>query len=1483
MNVRTTHGRRWLLAGCLAAIGLPVAQSQTVTSDADSGPGSLREALTSGTDGTVRFDASVRASTITLSSAIVVTRDVDIDGGGTTLSGAGLRFENAGESRITNLNIDEATAVSGAAVWAQGTDVYLFDSQFSGNTATGDMSSMGGGAVYVEGGTLYAQRVTFSDNSATGTSGSGGAILAGDGATLRILSSTFSGNSASRAGGAVEDQSGASTTASYFAVDFTGNTTGANPGNGGAIHVTGPGSLDITGGTATGNTAAAEGGAFWNGAGTMRVAGVTISGNVASGDDATNGGGGIFSAAGPVIVTGDTRITNNRADGASGSGGGILLDDGSSLEAYGTTISGNFASRAGGGIEDQSGASTTVILAQVDFTGNTTGSAPGNGGGFHITGPGNATLHGGSFVDNSAVNEGGGAWNGSGSMVVSGTTFTGNTVTDGPGGGALFNNGGVLSVKSFATVSGNSATGMSGSGGGILNDLGGTLFVTDVTFANNSANRAGGAIEDESASGDMGDNDNAGFELFVRDATFTGNTAGSAPGNGGAIHITGTSDADLISSTFTGNTAANEGGAIWNGAGDMQIRFATIDGNTASGDDADTGGGGVHNNGGTLDISNRTTITNNVADGAAGSGGGILNVMGGTLDIIDATIAGNSSNRAGGGLEDNGGGSMTIVNTDFARNTTGASPGNGGGLHITGPGNIRMVRVNFEENVAASEGGGFWNGAGAASVEDCRFLRNDAQGDDATNGGGAIFNLAGDLQLSNAYIGYNTASGTSGSGGGILFNEGSTGSIDVATIEYNEASRAGGGIEDQSGVGSGTIAVAAATIVWNETGPNPGNGGGIHITGPGDMSIEGSRFANNSAAAEGGGFWNGAGTATVRNSQFFDNDARGDDAANGGGAIFNLAGTLDLSFATIARNTASGASGSGGGILFNEGSTGSLSFVTLEDNSASRAGGAIEDQSGAGSGTIAIGDVCIRRNVTGPAPGNGGGIHITGPGDMSIARTLFEENTAANEGGGFWNGAGASTVADSRFLRNAASGADAANGGGGLFNLAGTLDVSDSYIGYNVADGASGSGGGILFVDGSGGSVTNSTIEYNSASRAGGGIEDQSGVMTTIALTDVDLLYNETGAAPGNGGGVHITGPGNMDITGGDVSYNTAASEGGGLWNGAGTMTVTDVNVTYNGASGAEGTNGGGGIFNNGGTLEVTRSLVAYNDVTGARAIGGGIHNANPGTASVFYSTISSNASAWNAGGIANAGTLVVTGSTVGANTAANRGGGIGQAMGATTATLRSTIVGANSAPVQGMQVDVAAGAYVSGGYNLIEGDDADVFPAAATDLEGSASSPVNPGLQPLNNNGGMTMTHGLDCTSDAIGTGDPGLTGPDQRGLPIVIRRDIGAHERQDVCGNNPGIVGEGPVAQTSFRLYPTATSGQVTVELAISEEDTAATDEGTYTFNVVSSDGRLLRTVETASPRHDLDVSGLRPGFYYVHRMAADGTVESQRFERL
>ena len=502
---------------------------------------------------------------------------------------------------------------------------------------------------------------------------------------------------------------------------------------------------------------------------------------------------------------------------------------------------------------------------------------------------------------------------------ISNSNVSDNTATGGvaptDGGGGIYNRGGgEMLITGGSTISDNSATSGNASGGGVFSD--GILTVDDAMITGNSANRAGGGIEIA---------DGSGFTTLAN-VTLDGNDALAGPGNGGGLHITGAGNSSITGGSVFGNTAAAEGGGLWNGTGTMTIDGTNIEGNTASGTSADEGGGGIFNAGGTISIDN-ATIVDNIADGTAGSGGGILNDASGSLTITGTLISGNRANRAGGGIEATPDTTTTLTNVNLDGNNVGiapavAAPGNGGGLHITGNGNATISGGTVNGNVAASEGGGLWNGTGTMDIDGTTIDGNIASGAGADNGGGGIFNAGGMVTIDAATITSNIADGTAGSGGGILNDASGTVTITGTTISSNQANRAGGGIEATPDT---TTNLTDVMLSNNNAGvapavAAPGNGGGLHITGNGNVNITRGIVDGNTAASEGGGLWNGTGTMVVVETPIQGNTASGADADNGGGGIFNAGGTVDLDNLVISNNSADGASGSGGGIL-NQGGT----------------------------------------------------------------------------------------------------------------------------------------------------------------------------------------------------------------------------------------------------------------------------------------------------------------------------------------------------------------------------------------------------------------------------------------------------------------------------------------------------------------------------------------------------------------------------------
>ena len=562
-------------------------------------------------------------------------------------------------------------------------------------------------------------------------------------------------------------------------------------------------------------------------------------------------------------------------------------------------------------------------------------------------------------------------------------------------------------------------------------------------------------------------------------------------------------------------------------------------------------GGAVRNAGNTT--LTRVNISDSTATGGMGaSGGAVFNS--GTLTVNNSRFTGNSATRAGGAIEADGG-TTNLNGTHLISNSTGPMPGNGGGLHITGEGTVNVNRSLVQNNTASAEGGGLWNSAGGTmNVNFSVIMGNTASGAEADNGGGGVYNDAGDLILNGAWITGNTADGASGSGGGVLNNAGSLTTVSQTRIWNNSANRAGGGVEAVDG----TTIIDDSHIYRNTTGAAPGNGGGLHLTGDGVVQVSNTSVADNVAANEGGGLWNSAaGTMTVDNARIFRNEAQGADADNGGGGIYNDAGDLSVSGGFLRANTATGASGSGGGILNNAGSL-SVDGTLLTFNTSNRAGGAIE----AVDGATTVSNSSMVRNSTGDAPGNGGGLHITGNGTVDVSTTLVEGNMAGNEGGGLWNSAGGTmTVSNSQIANNRAAGDDADNGGGGLYNDAGDVTVTETLFQSNRATGASGSGGGVLNNAGNV-SISASELKWNRSNRAGGAIE---ALLGTTDVTSTSIFGNVTGAAPGNGGGIHISDAGVVTVSSSNITRNVAATEGGGVWNSAtGSLTISGSNVSAN-------------------------------------------------------------------------------------------------------------------------------------------------------------------------------------------------------------------------------------------------------------------------------------------------------------------------------
>ena len=177
------------------------AATYTVTSNADSGTGSLRGALASAANGdTIDFSLTYPATiTLTIGTSVTISgpgpANLFINGSGETF---GVFYVTTGiTATISGVTIENGSNVTygeGGGITNLGT-LTVSNSTFSGNSS---QTTPGGGGIFNED-TLTVSNITFSGNSAP--SGNGGGIENFGSAT--VINSTFSGNSSVVDGGGI--------------------------------------------------------------------------------------------------------------------------------------------------------------------------------------------------------------------------------------------------------------------------------------------------------------------------------------------------------------------------------------------------------------------------------------------------------------------------------------------------------------------------------------------------------------------------------------------------------------------------------------------------------------------------------------------------------------------------------------------------------------------------------------------------------------------------------------------------------------------------------------------------------------------------------------------------------------------------------------------------------------------------------------------------------------------------------------------------------------------------------------------------------------------------------------------------------------------------------------------------------------------------------------------------------------------------------
>ena len=626
---------RVILLPAIIALFNAHVQSATfvVSSTADSGPGSLREAILSAN--AASGDDNIA---ITINGTILLSSPLPEITGNTAISGPGLQLLSVSGNNavpvfalrggttntLSGLTVSEGWAsnnVHGAGISNAGVLTLVDCAVVNNHTVAG----LGGGIYNT--GNLTILGSTIASNSVMGGDGFGGGSGGGGGGggalggglfttsgTVIISNSTFLANRATGGnggGGGGSDQSGA-------------NGGGPNGGSGGAP--------DGNGGQ----------GGFGGGGGGGGSA-TTFNGGGGNGGSGGFGGGGGGGGVGGVFPFGTGGVGG--FGGGNGSGGG-------SISGFPLTGRGGGGGGLGGGIFVDSG---TILLRRTSLTGNQ--STGGNGG----SGLG---ADGGSGF-------GGGLFGREGFLEIIDCFIYLNRALGGIGSGAQFSGRG----------------GQGGGGGVYVMDAAGTL--SGSTFSSN--NVIGGLSPDASRSAQTGgDGKGGGLTLqnstaLITNCTFSGNTVSGGRGGstgffsqsggaalGGGLLVVSNS-AISVNCTFSGNRAIG-------GAGRYMPPPAP------PGATGEAHGGGVANQSGSLSLLN-TLLTGNTAttNSTPSDGFGTImsqghNLIGSTSEISGLVVSDLKNVSANlGPLQDNGGFAQThalLTNSPAldAGDSTGAPP-----------------------------------------------------------------------------------------------------------------------------------------------------------------------------------------------------------------------------------------------------------------------------------------------------------------------------------------------------------------------------------------------------------------------------------------------------------------------------------------------------------------------------------------------------------------------------------------------------------------------------------------------------------------------------------------------------------------------------------------------------------------------------------------------------------------------------------------
>ncbi|CAN5448328.1 hypothetical protein BH11PLA2_BH11PLA2_40180 [soil metagenome] len=845
-------------ATSLGTFQVSIPNTYTVTNLADSGAGSLRQAILRAnaninTADTIVFQNGL-SGTITLTTGqLLISDPLTINGPGADL----VTISGGGATRHFALN---GTGVI---------DVTMRGLKLSGgNGSTGAATNVfaDGGSITSTDENLTLENMVLTSNSSSGAN-DGGAITLTSSGNLIIRNSTLSGNVA-------------------------GSSAGAD---GGVLYINLAGNVTIENSTLSGNSANGRGGALYLRNGTQIISNTTISGNTTSSAAGTGGGGiAVLGTTGSVSIRNSTIVNNSSISSsttAGANGGGIAsTPSGVPLTFESSIVAGNSSSTTATDISSAAAGITLINSAVGVATGFTQDGSSANNLAFGINLKLGALQSNGGigFTHLPAADS---------PLLDKGTNSYGLT-TDQRGGGT--------NTAQFPRSKGTTDIGAVEAGEAVvptatstvtnvdINQLSQTTYTFTVTYADPLSSIVFESFNDSDEIRVTGPN---GFNILAsfvsvdapsdgspRTATYTftapvNDTAGFDGSDNGSYSVSVEPNQvknannlfispgvigsfTVLIPYFKVTNASDSGGG--------SLRQALLFANSTAGLDEITFDPTFFATAKTINlVTALSALSETVTITGPGSGKLTISAAGitGSRQIFNTTSAPNGAEiritgmtLTGASFTGNGGAisigdeNVSLTDTVITGNSSSSA---GGGINVTGAATLSIAKSTLSNNVAGTIGGAIFTDVAATLTIDASTLSgNTAKG--TSFGGGALYITGGSTTITNSTLSGNSAAGSNGGGALYTWSTPTAVVISNSTFANNTASTNGGAIRIQSG----PLTLRNSTIVGNSAIASATAGGGISFIGSGLITIESTVVAGNSAAGSANDI-NAGGTTTV--------------------------------------------------------------------------------------------------------------------------------------------------------------------------------------------------------------------------------------------------------------------------------------------------------------------------------------------------------------------------------------------------------------------------------------------------------------------------------------------------------------------------------------------------------------------------------------------------------------------------------------------